>query len=202
MFVIGITGPSGAGKGALSAILSSFGMCVIDADKVYHEIITPPSECLTELVREFGNEILKSDGTLDRRILASLVFGEENRERLMLLNSVTHRYVVKRIKDIMEHYRSRGEDFCVIDAPLLIESGLCCYCNLSISVLADKSIRQQRISTRDCITQEVAEIRINSQKSDEFYISNTDCVVYNNTDLNNMRENVISILRERKCGVV
>ena len=200
MFVIGITGPSGAGKGVISGILSSLGMRVIDADKVYSEVITPPSECLMELAREFGNEILNSDGALDRKALSKLVFGEENRERLLLLNKITHKYVVRRIRETADWYRVQGEKACVIDAPLLIEAGLCDDCDLTIAVLADKALRIERISRRDGITCEAAMARINSQKSDEFYSSNTDCVIYNDTDIETLKSNVKGLLKDRKCG--
>ena len=200
MFVIGITGPSGAGKGALSNILSSLGMCIIDADLVYREIITPPSDCLIELTAKFGEEMLNGDGTLDRRTLAKLVFGEENRERLLLLNETTHKYVVQRIRETIEVYRSQGMKACVIDAPLLIEAGLCIDCDFTISVLADKSVRQERISKRDHITLDEAAARIGSQKDDSFYISHTDCVIHNNRDIDEMRAKAIKLLHERKCG--
>ncbi len=200
MFVIGVTGPSGAGKGVLSNILSSLGMRIIDADRVYHEVITPPSECLCELAREFGNQILNEDGTLDRKVLASIVFDEKNKDLLLRLNSISHRYVSERIKAIIDAHKAQDEQFCVIDAPLLIEAGLCNACDLTIAVLADKNTRLERISKRDGISRDAAAARINSQKSDEFYISSTDCVVYNNTDVEKMRAGVIRILRDRKCG--
>lgn len=200
MFIIGVTGPSGAGKGVLSNILSSLGMCVIDADQVYHDVITPPSECLCELVREFGIRILNDDGTLDRKALASIVFGENNKDKLLKLNSISHKYVAERINTKIDEYNSNGEGFCVIDAPLLIEAGLHGECDLTISVLADKSLRLERISKRDGISLDSAAARINSQKDDEFYISNTDCALYNNSDAEKMREEVIKLLHERKCG--
>ena len=92
MFVIGITGPSGAGKGVISGILSSLGMRVIDADKVYSEVITPPSECLMELAQEFGNDILNRDGALDRKALSKLFrhpnFSKSNPRRAHALTSI------------------------------------------------------------------------------------------------------------------
>lgn len=202
MLIIGITGPSGAGKGVLSNILSSLGMHVIDADMVYHDIITPPSPCIDELVCEFGSNILNSDGTLNRKSLSSLVFGEENKERLLLLNAITHKYVIQKIRDSVAMLTSQGEKHCVIDAPLLIEAGLCKDCDLTIAVLADKNTRLERISNRDGITVESAAMRIASQKPDEFYISNTDYAIYNNTEIEDMRCKIIELLRERKCDCI
>ena len=202
MFIIGITGPSGAGKGVLSDILFSFGMSIIDADKVYHDIIAPPSDCLGELAREFGDCVLNSDGTLDRRALSGMVFGEENKERLLTLNAITHKYVVEKIRDMVSTYKAQGKRYCVIDAPLLIESGLCEDCDITISVLADKEVRIKRISNRDGITLDAASARINSQKSEDFYISGTDFVIYNDSNIEEMRDKVTKLLCERKCDCV
>ena len=199
MFVIGITGPSGAGKGVISDVLSSLGMRIIDADKVYGDVITPPSECLMELARVFGNEILNSDGALDRKALSKLVFGEENRERLLLLNKITHKYVASQIADEIGRCRSDGIN-CAVDAPLLLEAGLQKYCDFTIAVLADEKTRIERIIARDNISLEAALTRISSQKNDEYYSSNTDYKVYNNGDVSLLEAAVAEILSERRVG--
>lgn len=183
MFVIGITGPSGAGKGAASGYLISKNVSVINADAVYHSVISPPSDCLDELVSHFGRQILNSSGALDRPVLAKLVFGEENRERLEFLNKITHKYVVARIRELVSEYAVAGVEACAIDAPLLIEAGLTDDCDLTVAVLADKEIRAARIARRDGIDASLAMSRINSQKPDEYYARGSDVVIYNNGTL-------------------
>lgn len=180
MFVIGITGPSGAGKGAASGYLISKNVSVIDADAVYHSVISPPSDCLDELVSHFGRQILDDSGALNRAALAKLVFGQENRERLELLNKITHKYVVARIRELTEKYAISGAKTCAIDAPLLIEAGLADDCDLTVAVLAEKEIRAERIARRDGIDISLALSRINSQKPDEYYALGADAVIYNN----------------------
>ena len=183
MFVIGITGPSGAGKGAASGYLVSKNVSVIDADAVYHSVISPPSDCLDELVSHFGRQILDDSGALNRAALAKLVFGQENRERLELLNKITHKYVVARIRELTEKYAISGANACAIDAPLLIEAGLTDDCDLTVAVLAEKEIRAARIARRDGIDTSLAMSRINSQKPDEYYARGSDAVIYNNGTL-------------------
>lgn len=203
MYVIGVTGPSGSGKGAVSAIISSLSskkITVIDADAVYHDIITPPSECLDELVVCFGSDILDDNGYLSRFKLSKKVFGADNKEKLLLLNKITHKYIVKKIRQIVHELSDIGDPVCVIDAPLLIEAGLRDDCSLLISVLADKEVRVNRIAKRDTITEEAAIDRINSQKPDDFYIINSDAVIRNNGDLNALKRSVEDMLSER--GVV
>ncbi len=201
MFIIGITGPSGSGKGEVSKYLSSKGARIIDADEVYHDVITPPSDCVGELVLNFGKDILTDTGAIDRKRLASLVFGEENKDKLELLNKITHKYVISRIIDIISIYKSQGVGVGVIDAPLLIEANVIKDCDLTVSVLADESVRTDRIMLRDSIDRSAAERRIKSQKPDSFYIDHTDETVYNNGDLTSLNQQVDTILSKRRISL-
>ena len=197
MTVIGITGPSGSGKGECSKYLLRQGYSIIDADAIYHDLLIPPSKCLDELVREFGKQILTAGGLLNRETLSSLVFGEENRERLLKLNEISHRHVTDKIQKILCSMRAMGAPVCVIDAPLLIEAGLSSMCDFIISVLADKDVRIERIIVRDKIDRERAIRRIESQKSDEFYTQNSHHTVYNDADKNALWDSLSIILTER-----
>lgn len=198
MLIIGITGPSGSGKGAASSYLYSKGAKVIDADAVYHSLITPPSPCIDELVSVFGKGILLDDGGIDRKSLSKLVFGDENKEKLSLLNKITHKYVIECINTILSDYKNAGASACVIDAPLLIEACIHKDCDFTIAVLAKKETRIERIMQRDEIDRAAAERRVNSQKSDAFYKENTDETIHNNGNLTSLFAEVDSILQKRR----
>ena len=196
MFIIGITGPSGAGKGAASEYLNAkYGYKIIDADRVYHEIISTPSACVIELEEHFGKEIINELGGIDRKALSKLVFGEENKEKLVLLNKITHKYVISEINKIIEKYEDDGYEVCVIDAPLLIEAGVNKICNRVLVVYADKEIRAERIAKRDGIDLDAALLRINSQKPYEFYSENCDFLIINNLSIEELGLFVDSFLR-------
>lgn len=197
MVTIGITGPSGAGKGAVSNIMRQCGLYVIDADKVYNDIITPPSECLCEIASTFGNDIISSDGSLDKTKLSEKVFGAGCSDNLEALNRITHKYVVKKIRGIIACQCCLMPSACVIDAPLLIEAGLKSDCLFTIAVLADKEIRAQRISIRDNISRDRALARINAQKNDDFYIGECDYTIYNDDDIGSLQHKVIGLLKDR-----
>ncbi len=201
MTVIGITGPSGAGKGEVSGILlEKYGFTVIDADKVYHSLVSAPSKCLEEIKDAFGGDVISHDGSLNRSALSKLVFGEKNRERLLLLNSITHKYVASEIKDTVSTLK-KAEKNCVIDAPLLIEAGLTDICDITLAVLADEDIRAERISARDKISHADALLRISSQKNAEFYIAHSDAVISNNGDKHMLDTALSKILSERRVIV-
>lgn len=184
MRIIGVTGPSGAGKGAVSEhMMATHGFKVINADKVYHDIISAPTECVQELADSFGSCILSENGGIDRKALSKLVFGEENKEKLLLLNKITHKYVISEINTLLRNYSDNGVKICVIDAPLLIEAGIDKTCDFVISVIAGKELRAKRIAARDGIDYESALLRINSQKPDSFYSEACDFLISNDLQL-------------------
>ncbi len=196
MLIIGVTGPSGAGKGAVSEYLArKYSYKIIDADQVYHNIISAPTECVEELVASFGKDILNEAGGIDRRALSKKVFGEENKDKLLLLNKITHKYVISEIKKIIEEHKSNGVEVGVIDAPLLIEAGVDKICDHVIAVISDKEIRAERIAKRDGIDKDSAFLRINSQKPDSFYTDACDFILQNNLRVQELELFVDSCLK-------
>lgn len=196
MLNIGLTGPSGAGKGEIGSILASLGIPHMDTDRVYHDVITPPSPCLDELVAEFGRGILTPNGDLDRRALASVVFAEGNEQKHDRLNSITHKYVLDRVRAYCAKFQNQGKAAVCVDAPLLFESGFDRECDKVITVLADRETRISRIISRDGISRERAIARINAQNDDGFYTSRADAVIYNNGDKYELEEQIKKILSD------
>ena len=182
MIVLGLTGPSGAGKGVVGNAFRAAGIPVLDTDAVYHEWIRRPSPCTRELAAAFGNEILAEDGSVNRRRLASIVFcgtPEEN-ERKKRLNAITHRYVLESCEAWLYDCEAHGARAAVIDAPLLIEAGLHTRCDRVLAVLAESETRLARIMVRDGIPYEAAKARISAQPTDAFYREYAHFVFENN----------------------
>lgn len=177
MRIIGVTGPSGAGKSLLSEAFAKRNIPVIDADALYHSLLVPPSECLDAIKATFGESVISPDGTLDRAALGAIVFSSE--EKLALLNETVLSRVLVRIRELIATYGEQGAIAVAVDAPTLIESGFDLECDFVISVLAPKSDRIERIMARDSISREKAELRINAQKDDGFYISASSEVLIN-----------------------
>lgn len=181
MFVIGVTGPTGAGKSDICRELSaSLRAKWIDSDVIARKVVEKGEMCLCELCKTFGNDILLEDGSLDRKKLGSIAFSDK--EKLLCLNRITHKYIAQRIRVLLAEY-SENEDYCLLDAPLLFESGLDSECDINLCVLADKDVRQKRIEKRDKIDSNSAQIRIKAQKKDSFYINRCDFVLFNNSEI-------------------
>lgn len=180
MLIIGLTGQSGAGKGTVASLFSPYGILSIDTDKVYHDLLIPPSPCLDDLAARFGRHMLCPDGTLNRKALAAHVFAPENQAELADLNRITHAYVLDVTRSICRELEKQGCVGVFVDAPLLFESGFDRECHTTLAVLADADVRLARIMTRDGLTLTEATARMTAQKSDDFYTTRAKHVIYNN----------------------
>ena len=194
MLLIGLTGPSGAGKSTVGQLFSSFGLPVMNADDIYHALLIPPSECLSDLTECFGHEVLNADGTLNRPALASIVFNDP--AELEKLNHITHSHVLRDFRRQLKKHRDDGVPAAVFDAPQLFESGANRECNIVVSVLADEELRIHRIMERDDISFDAALERIRAQKSDHFFRTHSDYVIENNLNTDTLITQVQRILRE------
>lgn len=180
MLTIGLTGPSGAGKGTVASLFAPHGILSIDTDKVYHDLLIPPSPCLDELAARFGGHILNPDGTLDRKALAAYVFAPGNEDELSDLNRITHAYVLNVTRSICRELEQQGCAGVFVDAPLLFESGFDRECDTTLAVLADPDVRLARIMARDGLTITQAQARMAAQKPDGYYIERAKHVICNN----------------------
>ena len=120
--VVGLTGGIATGKSTVSKLLKSQSVTVIDADVIAREVVLPGTRALRQIVDYFGHEILLPDGSLDRPKLGAVIFGDSEKRRK--LNSIIHPAVYRVI--LWEVLRAwlRGSKICVIDVPLLIETGV------------------------------------------------------------------------------
>lgn len=194
MLTIGLTGPSGSGKGTVAAVFARYGIPSIDTDAVYHALLIPPSACLDELAEAFGKEILSADGTLDRKALAALVFAPGQEAALSTLNRITHRYVLDEARRLLDAYREQGKAAVLVDAPQLFESGFDAECDRILSVLAPRRLRLSRIMARDGLDEARAEARLNAQKPDAFFRERSHHVIVNDGDGADLEAEVLRLL--------
>ena len=178
MKVIGITGPTGAGKTTALNALRDLGAEVIDADAVYHELLRESGELKAAMVTAFGPGILDGEGQVDRRALAGAVYPD----RLDELNGITHPFVVAEIDRRIAAARRSGKPAAAIDAIALMESGLGEGCDVVVSVLAPLDVRIGRIMVRDGIDEGYARRRALAQKGEDFFRSHSDYVLENSGD--------------------
>lgn len=118
--IVAISGGIGSGKSSVTRVFATHGAVTADADAIAREILEPGEPALSEVARAFGGDLLRQDGSLDRALLASRVFGGEGAdERVARLNAITHPLIEARAWSIL---RGAPEgSLAVYDIPLLIE---------------------------------------------------------------------------------
>ena len=190
MKIIGLTGPTGAGKSNLTETAQNLGFKVIDCDKVARKAVEKESEGLKALVKVFGTDILLENGKLDRKALARKAFA--TLEQTETLNKTLFPFITELVE------KEFDSDLILLDAPTLIESGLNKKCDKVIGIWADPEIRLKRICERDSLSLEDAKIRLNAGKDETFYKENTDILIYNNGEIPEFRKEISEILTEIK----
>lgn len=179
LIIVGLTGPTGAGKTTVSKLLTQNGYRIIDADLVAREVVLPGTPCLAEIQNVFGQVVVNEDGTLNRRALGAVVFADK--QKLKQLEGILYPAILARINEMLAQCEQEGETLVILDAPTLLESGADSLCDYIIVVMAPQSARLMRIIARDNLTFEQAMQRISAQQGDSFYLASADYVVDNGT---------------------
>lgn len=192
MKVIGLTGNIGSGKSTVSLLFKELGAEIIDADQVARDVVQQGKPALKEIAQLFGKGILNSDGSLNRKHVAEIVFSsDEKREQL---NSIIHPAIFKRITDDLEEYKKAGADMVILEAALILEKkGLIKLIDNLVVVSIDKETQIKRLLKRGDLSVEQINARIKSQLSNSEKIKHADYIIDNNGKLENTREQVKNI---------
>jgi len=178
MRIIGITGGIGSGKSTVTAILREKGYTVIDADELSREVCKRGTPLLRLLVREFGIEIIKQDGTLDRAKLADLAFSSQHGTRR--LNELVQTSILVRAMETFNRMKLAGDiEICFFDVPMLYEAGWDRYTDSVWLVTAPEQIRLKRVVKRDRSRKQEVLARMKLQMSEEEKMSRADAILDN-----------------------
>lgn len=196
--VIGLTGPTGAGKGEVCRLLAGEQYGIVDTDGLARDVVQPGTDCLRQLVATFSEAILHEDGTLNRRELARRAFASPAEQSR--LNAITHPAILALSEQQVASYRAAGKRGAVIDAPLLLESGMDAVCDKVLVVLAPAEERLRRLLLRDGITEEEVRRRMSVQQTDDFYAEKADAVIRNTGDLAALARQLQAVLSRWEAG--
>ena len=198
MIIVGLTGPTGAGKTTACDVFRRLGAAVIEADKSAREVTRKGCPVLLLLAEAFGEDILE-DGELNRKKLAARAFANENETEK--LNGIILPHIIEYIKGEIAELDESGFEFLVLDAPTLFESGCHKLCHKTVALLSDVENRLPRIISRDSISEADALLRIGAGKSDEFYKSKVDFLLYNNGSAEELMISAKKLFQEIKSSV-
>ena len=181
--VIGVTGSIAGGKSYLCRHLTEhYGAEHADADKVVHRMYDPGKPGFDRIVAEFGDIVVGSDGYIDRKVLGSQVFG--NQERMTALTKAIGD-IAAEMKGIIDSWRNDLADdgIAVLEAVNLIEAGYSKWCDATWLVAVDDIVALPRLMERNSLSIEEAQQRIDSQQPWEKRSLASDYVFHNNVDL-------------------
>lgn len=162
MILIGLTGGVATGKSTVAKMFQRCGAVVIDADELARDVVQPGKPAWREIVRRFGTSILNADRTINRQVLAKIVFG--NRAKLRQLERIIHPRVARvQTKLTKEAALTDPQAVVVYDVPLLFEAGIDKRVDKIIVVSADQKSQISRLKKRDGLSRAEALRRIRSQ---------------------------------------
>lgn len=144
MYVVGLTGGIGSGKSAVSRQLEAKGIRVVDADVVAREVVEPGEPALARIAQRFSNDVLNSDGSLNRRALRDIVFSDEKQRTW--LEDLLHPLIRDRILQQLEAATSR---YTLLVSPLLLETDQHLLVNHTVVVDVEEAQQISRTVARD-----------------------------------------------------
>jgi dephospho-CoA kinase len=191
MLSVGLTGGIGSGKSTVSGELVRLGYRVIDCDAIAHRITEKGSPVLDEISDAFGEEVITSDGSLDRKAVAAIVFND--REKRLKLQEIVTRKVIDEAASELEALKASGSGETVfVDMPLLFETESEDLFDRTLVVTCSLEKRIERVMKRDGVSREKVIERINSQMPQAEKVVLADDVIDNSGDT----ENTYGQLRE------
>ncbi len=191
MPVIGLTGSIASGKSFVSRILKELGAHVIDADVIARQVVEPGTAGWRQIKKVFGDEVLKPDLTVDRKKLAGAVF--QDPQKMKKINEITHPLIISKIREEISQFRTSADaadKVLVVDAPLLIETGLHNSVDQVWVVDIPEELQVRRLMKRDRLTREQALARIRSQMPTGEKKKYADVIIDNSGDLTSTRQAV------------
>ncbi len=196
--LIGLTGGIGSGKSTVASLFNKYGVPVVDVDGIAKEVVQPGKEAWKKILECFGQDILHSDQTIDRKKLGRIIF--EHAHKREKLNEITHPIIIKETMRVAERLQ-KEYSHVIVDIPLLFESKREALFNIIIVVYANKDIQLQRLMEREDISEKEALLKIQAQMNLEEKKKKADLVILNNQDLDATEKQVLEIIYQWKKGM-
>jgi len=196
---VAITGGMGTGKATVADICGRLGALVIDADEIAHEVIAPGTEGWKRVVEFFGRELLRSDGTVDRKALAHRVFGDP--AGLAQLVSIVHPRVIAEVdRRLAVSGREGNYTVAVVNVPLLYEAGMEKRFDRVVVVTCPPEEQVRRCQRRNGLSREEVERRMKAQMPLEEKVARADCVIDNGGTREETEEQVRDVWKQLTGG--
>ena len=179
MLKVGLTGGIGSGKSSVSSLFKEWGAYIFDADSNAKDILNNNETAQSEIIAEFGTDILNREGKIEKSKLARIAFQDEDHQ--LRLNTIIHPYVFSDIDSSFDLIlqKNQHEIFCV-DAALIYESGADTHMDYVVVVTSHLRLRTERVMERGGLTRDEFLERLDLQWPDEDKVHMADFVIHNN----------------------
>ncbi|HQZ95373.1 MAG TPA: dephospho-CoA kinase [Pyrinomonadaceae bacterium] len=195
MLTVGLTGSIAVGKSFVCSVFRELGCHILDADQTARDVVAVGTEGLSEIVRQFGGDVLQADGSLDRKKMAGIVFSGE--EKRLLLNSIIHPRVFDAQNDWIKNVAAMDPNgIAIIDAALTIESGGYKRFDKLIVVWCESAIQLERLMLRDNLSETDARKRIAAQMPQEEKKRFAQYLIDTSRGFEETREQVVEVFQE------
>lgn len=198
--VVGLTGGIGAGKTEMVDILRKLGAEVLSADHLAHETYLPGTAGWSEIVEEFGQQVLTFDGEIDRNTLGTMVF--QNPSKRERLNAIVHPRTRELIAERLRRLRDEGCRVAIVEVALLVEA-----IRMDVAwtklideiwvVVAPENMVVQRVVSRGGLDADAVTARVQAQASNDERREIADVVIENGANLKTLTKRVQSLWSER-----
>ena len=179
MLKIGLTGGIGSGKSSVSALLKEWGTYIFDADTVAKDILANNETAQSEIIAEFGTDILGVDGKIDKKKLSRIAFQDEDHQ--LRLNTIIHPYIFREIDSEYDRILAKGKhDAFIVDAALIYESGADTHMDYIIVVTSHLKLRTERVLSLGNLSRDEFFKRMELQWPDETKVHMADFIIHNN----------------------
>jgi len=176
MPLVALTGGIASGKSTIARRLDELGAVVVDADQIVRDVQQPGSAVLEAIAAEFGDGMLRPDGSLDRAALGGRVFGDP--DAVKRLNAIVHPAVrAESARRFAEAFAADGDAVVVYDVPLLVEARVDDPWELVVVAHAPADVRRRRLVELRGMSDADASARISAQTSDAARLAIADVVV-------------------------
>ncbi|HUV02956.1 MAG TPA: dephospho-CoA kinase [Desulfobacteria bacterium] len=180
MRIVGLTGGAASGKSLVLRTFMELGAYVIDCDVLSREAVIPCSKAWWEIVRVFGDDILRKDLAIDRKKLRAIVFSDHKQRAALeaIVHPEVRRKCVERIEAIKK-IETEPDALVVVDVPLLMETGMHNDFDTVIVVYVSEETQMKRLMARDGLTKAAARKLIGLQMPLQAKLQIADYVLSN-----------------------
>lgn len=184
-YVVALSGGIASGKSTIANLFAKLGVPIIDADIIARQVVQPGTPAFTEIVKHFSQEILLSNGELDRSQLREIIFNNDH-ERLWL-NSLLHPIIQQ---ETQHQIAKQQATYVIWVVPLLVENNLHNLADRILMIDSPVELQLKRLIQRDGIDEALAKKMILSQASSIKRLSYADDIIENNDDLTSLTSQV------------